>query len=279
VIITVLFGVFTASSRTATKLEATKTATARTESATDIQDSYENIDKTNIQDGIITINYMILDNLRYKVMIKKDNSSQFYDLTLTGNKNYPLQMGSGDYMVWVLRQKVDDKFSVVYKETVKATIKDSKKVYLQSIGEVNWNENMEVIQKAKELTIDCKTDEAKVDAIYKYVAKSIKYDSAKEKLVPTMSFYITDIEETFETGKGICYDYSSIFASMLRSVGVPTKMVKGYSKIGKVSNLHAWNEVYVNGQWKVVDPTYGASFGLSVVRYENPSNFTKTQEL
>jgi len=36
---------------------------------------------------------------------------------------------------------------------------------------------------------------------------------------------------------------------MLRSVGVPAKMVKGYTTNFK--EYHAWNEVYVNDKWYI----------------------------
>ncbi len=47
---------------------------------------------------------------------------------------------------------------------------------------------------------------------------------------------------------------------MLRSVGVPTKLVMGYSK-SDTSTYHAWNQVYLADEekWITIDTTYDAS--------------------
>jgi len=70
--------------------------------------------------------------------------------------------------------------------------------------------------------------------------------------------YLPDIEKTYLEETGICYDYAALFAAMLRSIGIPTKLVKGYSKENP-EVYHAWNEVLINGTWIVVDTTLDAS--------------------
>ena len=67
--------------------------------------------------------------------------------------------------------------------------------------------------------------------------------------------------------KGICFDYASLMAAMLRSQGIPTKLEVGYS--GQA--YHAWISVYlqetgwVDGiisfdgkDWTLMDPTLAA---------------------
>ena len=44
---------------------------------------------------------------------------------------------------------------------------------------------------------------------------------------------------------------SAMAAAMLRSQGVPTKLVIGYAD----QTYHAWNEVYLDGGWQRCDPT------------------------
>ena len=46
---------------------------------------------------------------------------------------------------------------------------------------------------------------------------------------------------------------------MLRSVGIKAKMVHGYVA-NLVSGFHAWNEVYIDGQWQTMDVTMDRSF-------------------
>ena len=57
---------------------------------------------------------------------------------------------------------------------------------------------------------------------------------------------------------GICYDYAVLFAAMLRSVDIPTKLSMGYKS--DINYYHAWNQVYLNGKWVNIDTTYDAAY-------------------
>ena len=56
------------------------------------------------------------------------------------------------------------------------------------------------------------------------------------------SGYLSDPDSTMSTGKGICFDYAVLAAAMLRSQGIPTKMVFGY--VAPNGIYHAWNMFY-----------------------------------
>ncbi len=70
----------------------------------------------------------------------------------------------------------------------------------------------------------------------------------------------------FETRQGFCEHYASAFSVMLRSVGIPARIVLGYHGgevnplgghlIVRQSDAHAWTEVWLDGLgWYRVDPT------------------------
>ena len=92
--------------------------------------------------------------------------------------------------------------------------------------------------------------------IYEYIVSNFTYDYGKISTLDTT--YVPNIDNIFSSGKGICYDFSSVFAAMLRSRGIPAKLVKGYTT--NVKGYHAWNEVYDSrtGEWIVIDTTYDA---------------------
>ena len=82
--------------------------------------------------------------------------------------------------------------------------------------------------------------------------------------------YLPDIDSTLSSGTGICFDYAAVMASMLRSLGIPTKLTIGYS----ASVRHAWVDVYIesigwvehavefNGnEWRFMDPTFASTGG------------------
>ena len=70
----------------------------------------------------------------------------------------------------------------------------------------------------------------------------------------------------FDTRRGFCEHYASAFSVMMRSVGIPTRIVLGYQGgevnplgghlIVRQSDAHAWTEVWLDGLgWRRVDPT------------------------
>jgi transglutaminase-like putative cysteine protease len=70
----------------------------------------------------------------------------------------------------------------------------------------------------------------------------------------------------FDTRQGFCEHYASAFAVLMRSAGIPARVVLGYQggevnpmgghMIVRQSDAHAWNEVWLEGVgWRRVDPT------------------------
>lgn len=66
------------------------------------------------------------------------------------------------------------------------------------------------------------------------------YDYNKLEILPTT--YLPVIDDTFKVQSGICYDFSALYAAILRNQGIPVKLVKGYTRNAK--GYHAWNEAY-----------------------------------
>jgi len=224
-------------------------------SATMAQSTFA-LDAKHADQGVVTLNYSLDDNhKKIKVMVQKDGTSLYYNLS--GGKNsetFPLQMGDGKYTVAVFENITGSQYRMITQETVVSTQKDPLNVYLQSTQIVKWDRRDEAIQKAKELTQDIDSDEEKVKIIYEYIVQNFKFDF--DKLDKLSYDYLPDIDEMEQSKKGICYDFSALFASMLRSVGIPTKLVKGYAN--EIEGYHAWNEVYLNGKWMVIDTSTDA---------------------
>ena len=70
----------------------------------------------------------------------------------------------------------------------------------------------------------------------------------------------------FDTRRGFCEHYASAFAVMMRTAGIPARVVVGYQGgelnpmgdylIVRQSDAHAWTEVWIDGAgWRRVDPT------------------------
>lgn len=214
------------------------------------------LDTARLDKGLVGVNYLTKANVLTKIMIEKNEQKYVYTKYEANETEYfPLQMGDGEYTISVLEQLDGTKYKVVKKEKVTAKITNNNDVYLNAIQTINWNDNMEAVKKAKELTKAAKTDQDKITAIYNYMISTIEYDYAKAKTIAPG--YNPAIDDTFTSDKGICYDYAALFAGMLRSVGVPAKLVKGNTTL--VKEYHAWNEVYLDEKWVTIDTTIDAS--------------------
>ena len=94
----------------------------------------------------------------------------------------------------------------------------------------------------------------------------------KKKAKNVESGYLPNLDSVYKSKKGICFDYAATMTAMLRSQGVPTKLVIGYAG----SAYHAWisvysekegwidNVIYFDGEkWNRMDPTFASSSNSS----------------
>ena len=101
--------------------------------------------------------------------------------------------------------------------------------------------------KARELTADAQNVGDAVKAVCTYIVNNVDYDTDKASQLKEVTGYVPNPDETFSTNKGICFDYASLGAAMLRSLGIPTKIVTGY--VSPNDLYHAWIMVYIDGSW------------------------------
>jgi transglutaminase/protease-like cytokinesis protein 3 len=135
-------------------------------------------------------------------------------------------------------------------------------------------------QLAAALTAPFKTDIEKARAVYAWIAHNISYDinkfynnkpvrftyssdAEKEKILSEI--YESGIRETLKKRKGVCEDYSNLFAKMCKVSGIEVMTIRGAARMrpvlagnSELANDHAWNAVRINGSWKIVDATWGA---------------------
>lgn len=226
-------------------------------------------DKKDINKGLIGVEYS--SNKKMKLMIEKDGQRYFYDLKKGIKQSFPLQLGNGEYKIAVLENKSGKKYRAAESELIDVKIDDEKKVFLNSIQIIEWNDEMQPIKTAKELTSSDDDNVDKVKDLYDYIVKNVKYDD--KKINKIKSDYIPNINDTYKDSNGICYDYSALFAAMTRSQGIPTKLVKGYKN--DIDAYHAWNEVFIDGSWETIDTTYDAYLASNDKNYSMIKDFSE----
>ena len=228
------------------------------------------IDASASDDGYVKIKYLKETTKKLKVIIEKGQGKYTYDLNNKGEYDtYPLQMGDGKYKIRVFENIGGNRYATKQTVTITVKLKEENAPFLAPNQLVNFADTSETIKKAAELTEDKTDDFEKIDVIYDYIITNIKYDTEKANTVK--SGYLPSIDEILKTNKGICFDYASIMASMLRSQDIPAKLVTGYSS--KLNVFHAWNEVYTEEtgwiklnemyfdgfQWRLMDSTIASS--------------------
>ncbi len=118
----------------------------------------------------------------------------------------------------------------------------------------------EIDDTARRLVKGAGSDYARAELVYKWVARNIRYDTDKAERVSTDPKGISSGSVVaFNTRKGICFDYSCLYISMCRAVGLKVRLVTGLGYSGVSWGDHAWNQVYSadENRWVNVDTTFG----------------------
>ncbi len=85
--------------------------------------------------------------------------------------------------------------------------------------------------------------------------------------------------EVLASKKGKCSEYSTLFASLARSVGIPTRIVLGERIAGGQWMGHMWNEAYV-GRWIPVDASVNeVGESISLLKFIHSNTVHGTQPL
>lgn len=189
---------------------------------------------------------------RLKARVATQEQTYYYDLP--GGDAYsvfPLQMGDGAYTVRVMEQVENDLYAMRFGVEIEVRLGGETLPFLYPNQYVWYDETTQSVQKATELSEGLADDAEIAKQLYRFVVQHMRYDTVKAETVP--KGYLPDVDESLETGKGICFDYAALLAAMLRSKGIPTKMLIG--TVTPENLYHSWNSVYLNGEWIWMDAT------------------------
>jgi transglutaminase-like putative cysteine protease len=227
---------------------------------------------------VIGIKYTSTEVKKTKVLIQFGESKYQYNIKSADKfQFFPFQLGNGEYQIGVYENIEGTKYAPIAQEKVTIKLDDATKVFLNSIQLIDWSDKMNTVILAKELTKNKTTDKEKIEVCYEYMVRQFKYDF--DKLNNLQYDYIPTVDDVVKKKLGICYDYSAVFASMLRSLDIKSKLVMGYTP--NVKEYHAWNEVMVDGNWVTVDTTYDSQMYAANIKYtfEKPkSDYSTTYE-
>ena len=119
--------------------------------------------------------------------------------------------------------------------------------YLLNGGATLWDTQTEEL--ADKICAGCDTNAEKVYAIYNWIIHNCEYDYDYYAFIQYF-----DVRRTLHTRKGVCYDFSNLFAALCRSQGIPCYVVDG-TPYDRSLTAHTWNRVYYDNLWWDVDVT------------------------
>lgn len=197
------------------------------------------VDWSNASQGYISAAYTGSKS-KAKLRIKCGDKTYDHDLTPDGKECYfPLSCGSGTYTVILYEQVEGTKYTRAINTEFSAAISDEVGIYLYPNRYVDFSISSECVEKASQLCGGKNGDIEKIAAVFGWITENITYDYALASSVK--SGYVPDPDSVLSAKKGICFDYASLTAAMLRSQDIPTRLVVGYAS---PDIYHAWNEVY-----------------------------------
>lgn len=223
------------------------------------------IDASHTDQGYVMVQYAGT-NAKVKLQITGPNGITYtYDLS-SDFEAFPFTAESGNYTIAVFENISGQQYATVYEEQFSVSLENEFLPYLYASQYVNYDASSLAVSTASELAYEANDDLTVVSNVYNYIISNITYDY--DKATSVQSGYVPVVDELLINKTGICFDFASCMAAMLRSQGIPTRLEIGYA--GEA--YHAWISTYldevgwVNGiiefdgvNWKLMDPTFAAS--------------------
>jgi len=230
------------------------------------------IDYSNTAEGYVMVKWLAETTKQLRAQITGP-SEVVYTYVIQPNNEFivlPLSDGSGSYEIRVFEQTEEDRYALVISLITNVSLYDEFAPFLRPNQYVNFSKDSAIVSKAASLVSKEDNFIEKIAAIYDFVVNNITYDTkfAEEVIAGGHKNYLPDLDDVLARRYGICLDYAALMTGMLRSQGIPTKLVDGYA--GEIR--HAWISVFseetgwidqvifFDGEtWMMMDPTFAAS--------------------
>jgi len=223
------------------------------------------IDYSNTEDGYVMVCYTAETENRLKAQVKGPNTTYTYNLTAGQWAAFPLSDENGTYQITVYKNVVDSKYAAVLSLTIEVILEDEFAPFLHSNQYVNYDNAPDTVAAAGALCRGLDTV-GMVTAVYDFVVGGMTYDTQLAETVT--SGYLPVLDDVLERMSGICFDYAALMTGMLRSQGVPCKLVVGYAGDVYHAWISVWSEttgwidgvIFFDGvSWQRMDPTFASN--------------------
>lgn len=224
------------------------------------------LDISDTDQGYLTAVSDSTDQMMNVQLTAEDGVVYSYFISPGESAVIPFSSGSSTYQVSCYQQISDSQYAALYADTLEIKLANEFLPFLYPNQYVNFTPDSEVSKLALSMVSEDTSDIDALQTIYNYVVSHVTYDYDLADTVA--SGYLPDVDETLQTGKGICFDYAALTTAMLRSCDIPCKLQIGYA--GDIK--HAWINVYIRSRgwvdkavefsgdsWSRMDPTFDSN--------------------
>jgi transglutaminase-like putative cysteine protease len=183
------------------------------------------------------------------------NGSHFLKFEYNDNQLSPKNMIKNEFII--KNKFYENKITKKVKFPLENT-PENLSVFLQFDEYINIDDNIQ--NQASKLAIG-EDDLFKLAVkIGDWVINDIKYNISTISENPNQNS-----AQVFQSKKGVCREITNLYVSMMRSLGIPTRIALGYAytEDQEIVNFvnsnwggHVWAEVYINDSWIPFDLTY-----------------------
>lgn len=224
------------------------------------------LDISDTDQGYLTAVSDSTDQMMNVQLTAEDGVVYSYFISPGESAVIPFSSGSSTYQVSCYQQISDSQYAALYADTLEIKLANEFLPFLYPNQYVNFTPDSEASKLALSMVSEDTSDIDALQTIYNYVVSHVTYDYDLADTVA--SGYLPNIDETLQTGKGICFDYAALTTAMLRSCDIPCKLQIGYA--GDIK--HAWINVYIRSRgwvdkavefsgdsWSRMDPTFDSN--------------------
>lgn len=262
--------------------------------------TYSNTIETKIETAKVTIN----DNYDFNYIMYPEGINRLVNILPNTSNGFKVDttIDRISYFKKDSIPEIPDSFEVEYeipryksKDLIKTVNLDSNidAKFYEKYTQLPTNLPERIVELAQQITTDKTNWYDKAKAIETYFDKEEFIYTQKNVAFPGPNVDYVD-QFLFNTKTGYCNNYSTSMAVMLRSLGIPTRWVKGFTGGNFVRNskedtskqiyevnvdhAHSWVEVFLPNQgWVAFEPTKGFSNELNI-NYSNENSPTIGQQ-
>lgn len=215
-------------------------------------------DMSNASEGYFLARLNAASKHKMKLRVTKGGTTLTYDLNGAGEfEVFPFQLGSGYYDVSLYENVSGKKYAQAGQLALQVSLNREDASFYYPNQYVSYTQLSESVKQAEALAAGL-GDMEKFSVLCDFMTKNFLYDYVKA--VTIKAGQLPEIDSSWTKKMGVCQDLSAILCSMLRTQGLPARLIIGYAD----KQYHAWTVTTINGKDYFFDPT-AAIGGISKV--------------